>query len=178
MTTSLQLRSDIALLNKRMSADIRKLFHQSSDDTLTALRDLLPSVIDGYGPVAASIAADWYDTYREQAGAPKRFTAIPGDIADSGTQALIGWATATATNDQTFEGFILAGSQRRMANFSRLTVTGSSTADPSARGWQRVGVGECDFCAMLLGRGAVYSEATADFAAHDNCHCGAEPVFD
>jgi hypothetical protein len=31
---------------------------------------------------------------------------------------------------------------------------------------------------MLIGRGAVYSEATADFAAHDHCKCSAVPAFD
>jgi hypothetical protein len=30
---------------------------------------------------------------------------------------------------------------------------------------------------MLADRGAVYSEATADFAAHDHCGCSAEPVY-
>jgi hypothetical protein len=70
--------------------------------------------------------------------------------------------------------------QRRIANFSRQTVMGSSVADPKARGWQRVGAGECKtgFCDMLIGRGAVYSEASADFAAHDHCKCSAAPAFD
>ena len=58
-----------------------------------------------------------------------------------------------------------------------MAATVSSTTDPKARGWQRVGVGECDFCSMLIGRGAVYSEATADFLSHDHCHCYAEPAF-
>jgi hypothetical protein len=53
--------------------------------------------------------------------------------------------------------------QRRIANFSRDTITGSSIADPKAQGWERVGNGECAFCSMLIGRGAVYSEASADF---------------
>jgi len=31
---------------------------------------------------------------------------------------------------------------------------------------------------MLSGRGAVYKQGTARFAAHSNCHCSAEPVFE
>jgi hypothetical protein len=30
---------------------------------------------------------------------------------------------------------------------------------------------------MLIGRGAVYTEASVDFEAHDHCHCGAEPAW-
>jgi hypothetical protein len=30
---------------------------------------------------------------------------------------------------------------------------------------------------MLLGRGAVYTEASADFEAHDHCNCGAAPAW-
>jgi hypothetical protein len=54
---------------------------------------------------------------------------------------------------------------------------GSSIADPKARGWMRVGSGRCDFCRMLIGRGAVYTESTVDFHAHDHCGCGATPAW-
>jgi hypothetical protein len=71
-----------------------------------------------------------------------------------------------------------SGAMSRLAlDGGRFTVTRTSVADPRCRGWERVGVGECDFCAMLLGRGAVYSEETADFEAHDHCQCSAEPVY-
>lgn len=66
---------------------------------------------------------------------------------------------------------------RLVLNAGRETITQTTTADPRTVGWQRVGVGKCDFCQMLLGRGAVYSEATADFEAHDGCACSAEPVY-
>lgn len=35
----------------------------------------------------------------------------------------------------------------------------------------------CAFCRMLAGRGAVYSENTGRFQAHDHCACTAEPDF-
>lgn len=176
---SVLLRRDIAELNRLMANDVSRMWAgaETVDAVEEALRDVLPELIATYGSAAATVAADWYDDLRERASAPKRFTAIPAQITETGTQALIGWAKSEATDFLTFQGFVLAGSQRRMANFSRFTVTGSSTADPSARGWRRVGVGECDFCQMLLDRGAVYSEATADFEAHDGCQCGAEPEF-
>lgn len=70
------------------------------------------------------------------------------------------------------------GSMARLVlNAGRSTITQTAIADPRSVGWQRVGIGKCDFCQMLLGRGAVYSEATADFEAHDHCGCTAEPVY-
>lgn len=143
-----------------------------------ALQDILPAIIDTYGAAAATLAADWYDEARAKADVSGRFTAIPADIRDSGAQALIGWAASEATDLVAFQTLVEGGMQRRIVNFSRATVTGSSVADPKAIGWQRVGTGECGFCRMLIGRGAVYREATADFASHDHCHCSAVPAFD
>jgi hypothetical protein len=45
-------------------------------------------------------------------------------------------------------------------------------------GWQRVASDNaCAFCEMLAARGAVYSEESADFEAHDGCTCTVEPVW-
>jgi hypothetical protein len=60
----------------------------------------------------------------------------------------------------------------------RMTLVRSSYADRAAGGWRRVVGGEpCSFCLMLAGRGAVYSDATVDFQAHDHCSCSAEPSY-
>jgi hypothetical protein len=66
---------------------------------------------------------------------------------------------------------------RLVLDAGRDTIRQTTVADPRTAGWQRVTSGGCDFCAMLAGRGAVYSEATADFASHDHCACSAEPVY-
>lgn len=147
-----------------------------------ALSDVLPSLVDVYGAAAATLAADWYDDLRDKAGARGRFTAIPAEVDDAGADVLARWGVAPLFDAKpdwsAAQVLIQGGLQRRIANMSRLTVTGSATADPGARGWRRVGVGGCAFCRMLLGRGAVYTEATADFLSHDHCNCQAEPAFD
>ena len=143
-----------------------------------ALRDLLPSLIDTYGTAAATVAADWYDDTRDEIGARRAFRAIPAEIPEVGAQALVGWALTEATDLAAFQTLVTGGTQRRIANFSRLTVSASSIADPSARGWKRVGAGQCDFCRLLIGRGAVYTEATADFPSHDHCNCSPAPEWD
>jgi hypothetical protein len=143
---------------------------------IESVSDVLPALVDGYGAAAATFSADWYDDLREERGVRGRFTAIPADIADTGTFALLG---GRKPKPQSLDALkvIQGGTQRRIANFSRQTVTLSSVEDPRARGWQRIGAGDCDFCAMLIGRGAVYTEASADFEAHDHCNCGAEPAW-
>jgi hypothetical protein len=141
------------------------------------LRDTLPAVIETYGAAAATLAADWYDESRDEAEVRRFFQATPATIEQVGADSLIAWATAEATDVNALRVLIEGGTQRRIANFSRLTVTESALADPAATGWQRVGAGSCAFCQMLISRGAVYSEATADFASHDHCKCAAVPAW-
>lgn len=177
----LDLRDGVMGLFGFARTDLDLLWRQVGDaaGARTVLHDVLPALVDTYGAAAAALAADWYDDLREKKGIGGRFGAIPADIPDSGTHALIGWALTEATDYAAFQSLILGGTQRRVANFSRFTVTGSSIADPKATGWQRTGSGGCTsgFCDMLIGRGAVYTEATADFAAHDHCNCSAVPAF-
>lgn len=142
-----------------------------------ALRDVLPAIVREYGMAAAAVAADWYDEARAAADVGGSFVAIPAEIADSGTDALALWASEKGTDLESMRTLVEGGLSRRIFDWSRETVMGSALADPAADGWQRVGVGSCAFCAMLIGRGAVYSEDTADFASHDHCHCAATPAF-
>lgn len=170
------VRSLVRLANRDLSALWRLVAQGASAET--ALRDLLPAIVTTYGEAGAAVAAEWYDDLRDKAEARGRFTAIPLESSDRGTQALIGWALTTATDDASLASLVLGGTQRRIADHARLTVMKSSVADPAARGWKRVGDGRtCEFCSMLIGRGAVYTEASADFESHDSCGCQAAPDF-
>ena len=175
------LREAVIGLTNRAQLDLANLWRSVSDATEAqiALNDILPGLVDTYGAAAAALAADWYDELRDKVGVRGSFTAIPADIADTGTPALVGWAATKATDLSTFAALVDGGVQRRIANFSRATVMQSSIADPGAHGWQRIGAGQCrsGFCDMLIARGAVYSEGTADFAAHDHCKCSAIPAW-
>lgn len=73
-----------------------------------------------------------------------------------------------------------AGAAMRHAlNGGRDTIVRTVDADERALGWGRSTSGSpCSFCAMLVARGPVYrGRGTADFRAHDNCSCSAEPVY-
>lgn len=175
----LDLRDGVSGLVVHARRDLNHLWQQVSEAAAAevALRDILPALIDTYGAAAATLAADWYDEARAKAGIAGRFTAIPADIRDTGAQALIGWALDEAQDYTTFRTLVEGGTERRIANFSRLTVTTSAVEDPKAVGWQRVGSGECTWCRMLISRGFVYTESTANFAAHDHCRCSAVPAW-
>lgn len=179
MATPEQLRSDIDTLVREARADVARLRRQALDPKAlnAALHDILPPLVDTYGLAAASVAADWYDEYRDGMEVSGRFRALAADIRDSGVHELIGWAEAEAATTDSLWPLIEGGLQRRITNFSRKSIMDSTSADPRADGWQRVGSGECQFCEMLIGRGAVYTESTADFAAHDDCKCNAVPAF-
>ena len=179
MTSPIQLRDAVAVLDGQAKGDLRTLWRQmqSAATTGEALHDILPALITAYGSAAATLAAEWYDDLRDKSGAKQRFRAIPVDVKDVGAHSLVGWALTEAKDDAAFRTLVEGGTQRRIANFSRLTVTGSSAADPASAGWKRIGVGACAFCRMLIERGRLYSESTADFASHDHCHCQAYPIL-
>lgn len=172
----LRLREGNAALVDLALADIRRLMTLADTESIEALRDLLPTLIETYGSASAALAADWYDGIREDSSVRGRFAAIPAEIPKTGADELISWALATATNDEAFETLLGGGTQRRIVNFSRATLLGSTGADSSATGWIRVGYGECDWCKKYLD-GEVRTVEGYDFDAHDWCKCDVDPVF-
>jgi hypothetical protein len=165
--------------------DLRILFRDfdTGEGARDALQAFLPQLVAIYGSAAAALGADWYDDLREAAAVKGRFIAIPAELPDQGrTDSLAGWAVSPMFQAEPDKATTLVktigGVQRIIANADRDTIRVSSVQDRGARGWARAGTGNCDFCAMLIGRGAVYTEATADFESHDHCGCVAVPEFD
>lgn len=179
-------KRDLAELTGLAQKDLSLIWREFN--TATAARDglieVLPRLVSIYGSAASTLGADWYDEMRAAAKVSGRFRAIPAELPDVGrTDSLAHWGVGPLFKaEPDFAGalsLVNGGLQRIVSNADRESITRSSVADSKARGWQRVGSGaSCEFCSMLLGRGAVYSEATADFLTHDHCNCGAEPVFD
>jgi hypothetical protein len=155
-----------------------RIWLQIEADMQAGLMDVLPGMIDMYGSAAATLGSDWYDEMRDAAEVPGRFSAITAELPDAGrAQALAGWATATGTDAASVLTLVSGGLQKAIADIDRQSVRLSSVEDPKSQGWKRTGSGKCDFCRMLIGRGAVYSDATAHFESHDHCHCLAVPEF-
>lgn len=172
------LRRETAGLVQLAEDDLSSLWRLIDRGEATArdaLNDLLPDIIFTYGQAGVALAADWYDDQRDRRGARGGFTAIPIEPSDRGAASLVGWALNEARDDDSLRTLIAGGTQRRITDHQRLTITGSSIADPGAQGWLRVGTGECDWCQQYLD-GEVRTVAY-DFGAHDWCQCTAVPAF-
>lgn len=180
MATPSELRKRQQALARLAANDMAALWRQVSNavEARIALQDVLPALLQTYGQAAAAVAADWYDEARDAAEVGGAFRAIPASIDDQATDALALWATQTGSDLASIQALVEGGLSRRVATWSRDTVMGSALADPRAEGWQRSGNGSCAFCRMLIGRGTVYSESSADFASHDHCNCVAVPAFE
>ncbi|WP_418063151.1 hypothetical protein [Pimelobacter simplex] len=74
--------------------------------------------------------------------------------------------------------------QKEIASGFRDTITANTERDDAAVGWRRHTrpsdsyTNGCRWCRFLADKGAIYSKATARFAAHKKCHCVASPVFE
>lgn len=146
-----------------------------------ALLEFVPGLVSQYGDIAATVSADFYDSLRLSDGIRGKFSAImaSGATDEQVTQSVRYGAGHLFTDTPDKMAEFLDGSVSRLVmQAGRDTISRSSIADPRARGWQRVGSGtSCEFCSMLIDRGAVYSEATASFETHDHCNCSAEPIW-
>lgn len=147
-------------------------------------------VCQRYALAATTAAADYYEAEREAAGAVGPFTVELADIPPEKAGRSLSWAVKDLWLPEEEEPPPIeerlrsaqtkaAGvAEKLVEDAARDTVIDATHADPQARGWARyASAGACDFCALLALRGAVYSEDTVRFRAHDHCTCWAVPVF-
>jgi hypothetical protein len=79
--------------------------------------------------------------------------------------------TAAAATMRVTKRLVLESSRQRLISLTE--------NDKRSRGWSRVSDGDpCPFCAMLVGRGPVYSGTSGDFQAHNGCGCSVAPIFE
>lgn len=165
---------------------------ESVPDWLAAMN----AIVGQYARTSAAVAADFYDAQREAAGVPGPFTVPVADPPPDGqTEASLRWATkdlwprdldeATPAQLQPMDVRLAQAetkaeqvAQKLVTDTGRGTVREAVRQDRQATAWARAAArGACAFCKLLAARGAVYKRDTADFRAHDGCHCGVVPVF-
>lgn len=139
------------------------------------------AVVGYYSEGSAALASDFYDEARSEAGAAGRFVAEP-IILDRVVKVRRGLAWAAeplaAEDAPAALGRLTEIVRSEVVRPYRDTVTTNRLRDPQSAGWVRVASSSsCGFCKALAARGAVYREASAQFAAHDSCSCTAAPVF-
>lgn len=139
------------------------------------------AVIGYYSEGSSALAVDFYDDARDAAQATGRFSAEPV-VLDRVVKIRRGlaWASEPLSidDDEAALGRLTEIVRSEVVRPYRDTITTNRRSDPQAAGWTRITSGAaCGFCKALAARGAVYKEATANFAAHDNCLCTCAPVF-
>ncbi|MEU1778110.1 hypothetical protein ABZ545_01330 [Streptomyces abikoensis] len=163
-------------------------------DWIEAVRAL----VEQYGGASASLAADYYEAQRIAAQVTGSFTVPLADPPpDEQVDSSLRWAAKDlwprdpedpATTDaqreplerwlDAAEAKAEAVAQKLVVDQGRGTVQEAVRRDRQAVAWARAAsLGACAFCKLLATRGAVYKQDTADFRAHDGCHCGVVPVF-
>jgi hypothetical protein len=144
----------------------------------------LPLVVPSYYDAAGTLATVWYDEIREESRPTTLYA--PSIIGDPATDwierevAKIGRELEADFEEELARLLDEAArlAEKEVARGFRDSITGNSRMDEDAIGWSRVArPGACKMCVMLADKGAVFSEATANFAAHTDCHCAARPEF-
>lgn len=188
-------QADLAKVSGLAQAELALALAQvdepTADGTKAALLAIVPAIGDRYADMAGALAADFYETAREAAAAPGRFSADLAPLPNSSRyEALVRWGVdplyhpdahdLTALSPQELTRDLVSGGlQRIVSNADRLTVVDNTLHDPAATGWVRnLEPGACKFCRMLHDRGGVYSEAAVTFSSHDHCKCSASPSWD
>lgn len=145
-----------------------------------ALLEFVPELVASYGQVAATVAADWYETVRAKDVAGP-FSAVLAESAPAEqVQANVRFQATPLFGDN--PGYMLqtlAGAvQMHVVNASRETIRSNVGRDPARPRYARVPTGSktCAWCSLLASRGFVYaSETTAGWGNkyHHDCDCQA-----
>lgn len=164
--------SDLAASFQRFAIGAQALIHDAQTAAIATADEFylqtritagLAPALPGTVPVVGSIAADMAALYSTG------FARASRAIADGATPA-------SAVRDAIPS--MLGAAQRRILDAPRERIIRLSQADYDVTQWARVGDGDpCYFCAMLIGRGPVYTAETVHFSAHDHDGCTARPVF-
>lgn len=199
---AVQQRAAQAGLTKLLARDMQSLrklivparMQQTVPQWILAVRAL----VGQYSKASGSLAANYYDAERVAAGMTGRFTVpLPDPPPDGQVEASLRWATkdiwprnpddpkTTAVQKlplgqrlDAAEVRAEAVTQKLVIDSGRGTIQNAVRRDKQAVGWARTAaLGACAFCKLLSTRGMVYKADTVGFRAHDNCHCGAIPVF-
>lgn len=159
------------------------------DGSWAVMEPAVEAIVRDYRRQSSNIAAGYFQAYRTAEGvpgtSPARLAAPPSREV---LRYSLGYYGRVVPNRMLRAGrldvsrqaavHLIGGVARHVQDGGRRTIIGSVAADRQAHGWMRVTDGDpCAFCAMLAGRGGVYSKDTVDFQAHDHCGCTVAPSY-
>lgn len=146
-----------------------------------ALLEIVPLLVREYGDVAATVAAEWYESVH-----PDAFLARAAPGVDPGkVQGSVRYAAGGLFGEDPAQTLsILSGAMQRFILYSgRETVARNVQRDPSRPRFARVpsGAKTCAFCNLMASRGFVYytrETAGLNDEYHDDCDCQIVPEWD
>lgn len=144
------------------------------------LLDFVPQLVQEYGDVAATVAAEWYEQVRFDAvGAYNATTVNATDIAQvqAGVRSAAG--KLFGDNPESMLTLLAGGVQRYVMASQRGTVARNVQTDPSKPRFARVPTGAktCAWCTLLSSRGFVYlTQKTAQQTDHYHTDCDCQAV--
>lgn len=147
-----------------------------------AIQELLADIVSVWGEVAGTIAADFFDEMRDQAGVRGGFSAyVPDPLNVAQVNGVVELASVPPADVEELDVDAMLArlegpTQRLIRQAQRNTLEESARRDPARARVARVPMGDttCGFCLVLASRGYVYrSEASAgrDNRYHDFCDC-------
>jgi hypothetical protein len=149
-----------------------------------ALLEYMPVLVDQYGDVTATVAADWYAEIRSQAGAPGKFSPAlaknmdPKYVTDGTRSSFAGLFTGNPLDTL---ALLTTKAGKYAAQSGRNTIIQSAHRDPWKPRVARVPTGAttCIFCLTMASRGAIYASlqtAGKWNKYHGKCDCQAVVV--
>ncbi|WP_443984328.1 VG15 protein [Bifidobacterium adolescentis] len=153
------------------------------------LLELVPAIIDKYGSISSTAAADWYKRMRSKWFDDKYEPILADPIHDDLTDMIRAKASMLFKGNERYDpNAYLSYLNRLIAvgvrNGGRSTVRSAAKLDKYGPRFARVpsGLHTCAFCAMLAGRGFVYASAEKAGGLfnkyHAACDCEIVPSWD
>lgn len=153
------------------------------------LLELVPALIDKYGDMGSTAAADWYKQVRSKWFDDEYEPVLADPVHDDLTGMIRAKANMLFEHDGQYDpnaylSYLNRLISRGVRGGGRSTIVSAVRRDRRGPRYARVpsGVKTCAFCAMLAGRGFVYSSAEAAGGAfnryHAECDCEIVPSWD
>lgn len=176
------------LVRDLLEAFFRSLDLSRPEDARDALLEYVPVLVEQYGEVAATLAAEFYEELRGSSGAAGRFTALTaGSVPAGAVQAKVRFLAThlwTPTPDVMLGGLVTAA-DKYVKQPGRDTI--AKNAKREGIRFARVPTGDttCAWCLMLASRDAVYAsrESAGDIndtghgdGFHGFCDCEVVPI--
>jgi hypothetical protein len=147
------------LVREALEAFFLSLDLTKPEETRDALLEFVPILVEQYGEVAATMAADWYEELRAVTAAAGRFTAVtaasvPAEAVQAQVRFLAG--ALWTPNPADMLGGLLTSADKYVKQPGRDTIM--SNAKREGVRFARVPTGDktCAFCLMLASRDAIY----------------------